>query len=195
MLNHFMDRTSLRHLQTLNYHDPEPFLVRLRAIEVEVSRSDLPYKVRSLRTNELKAMRELREAAIFCYGIGKRIGQTVYLAADESQDYDFIASWVVGDIKHFAPVQLKEIVPTTLNPNASLAGVVAGLAKYSDSKDLSVVIHLNQETCFDPATLVVPSLNIAALWVFAAITPDQTSWGIWGNFLEEPEGTRFEYPV
>jgi hypothetical protein len=170
-------------------------LARLRTLDVQVASSDLPEKVKQLRTNELKSMRELREAAIFCYGMGKRIGRTVYLAPGESQDYDCVASWVVGNEQHFAPVQLKEVVPTALNPSASLPAVVASLAKYVDSKHLTVAIHLNQQTHFDPATLVAPPLSIAALWVFAAVTPNQAAWGLWGNFLETPSGTRFEYPA
>ena len=190
-----MDRAWQRYAQKLLYQDPAPFLVKLRAIERKVAASDLPERVKQLRTNELKPMRELREAAIFCHGMGQRLGQTVYLARGESQDYDFVASWVVGGHQHLAPVQLKETVPPDLNIHASLQSTVDGLAKYVDSEQLTVAIHLNQQLHFDPADLVVPSLRIAALWVFAAVTPDQSSWGLWGNFMEKPEGFRYAYPT
>lgn len=190
-----MNRPWLRYARTLTYRDPGPFLVRLRELEAVVAESGLRERVKSLRTNELKCMRELREAAIFCYGMGKRIGRTVYLAPGESQDYDFIASWFVGDKQHFAPVQLKEVVPVAINPDASLPSVVAGLAKYVDSRHLTVAIHLNQQAHFDPSRLVVPPLNVAALWVLGAVASDQSAWGLWGSFTEIPAGTRFEYPV
>lgn len=126
----------------------------------------------------------------------ERIGQTVFLSPTEAQDHDFVASWVVGDTQHLAPVQLKEAIPHDLNPSASVQGIVDALVgKYVDSADLTVAIHLNQRAHFDPSKLLIPPLKIAALWVFGAISADQTQWGLWGNFLEIPVGTRFEYPT
>ena len=48
---------------------------------------------------------------------------------------------------------------------------------------------------FDLATLKVPPLRLAALWVFGGVSPDQSQWGLWGDLLDEPIGTRFEYPA
>jgi hypothetical protein len=127
--------------------------------------------------------------------MAQRIGQTVFLAPSEAQDYDFLASWVVHDTQHLAPVQLKEAVPHDLNRSASIQQTVNALSKYVDSEDLTVAIHLNQRGHFDPAKLTVPPLKIAALWVFGAISEDQNEWALWGNFLETPEGTRYEYPT
>jgi hypothetical protein len=184
-----------RAFQNLKFQDPRPFLIRLREVEAEVARSKLPKKVKNLRTNTLKWSRELRQAALFCYGMGERIGQTVYLAPSEAQDYDFVASWVVNQTQHLAPVQLKEVVPHDLNPAASIQAIVDSLSRYVDSKDLTVAVHLNQKSHFDPASLRVPELNVAALWTFGAISPNQRRWGLWGNFLESAEGTEFEYPT
>lgn len=169
--------------------------MRLREIEPVIAKSDLPAKAKNLRTNTLKSSRELREAALFCYGMAQRIGQNVYLAPHEAQDYDFVASWVVDDMQHLATVQLKEVVPQKLNSSASIQETVNALSKYVDSEDLTVAIHLNQGAHFEPSKLIIPSLNIAALWVFGAISEDQTEWGLWGNFLEVPEGVRFAYPT
>ncbi|MDP3421691.1 MAG: hypothetical protein Q8S10_12305 [Thiobacillus sp.] len=190
-----MDRIRLRTIQRSEFRDPRPFLVEIRELESRVAGSDLSSKAKQLRTKSLNGWRETREAALFCYGMGQRIGQPVFLSRGESQDYDFIATWVVGETQHFAPVQLKEVVPTDLNATASIESVIRSLTKYVDSTDLTVAIHLNQQVRFDPRMLVVPTLPIAALWVFGSISPDQSEWGLWGNFLEEPEGTRFAYPV
>jgi hypothetical protein len=187
--------TRLRALQKGEFRDPKPFLINLKNLEPQIAASGLDSRVKQLRTNKLKEWRETREAALFCYGMGQRIGQTVYLARGESQDFDFIASWVVGDEQHLAPVQLKEVVPKGLNPNASLQQMINSLTKYADSSDLTVAIHLNRIGRFDLCSVNVPPLGIAALWIFASITPDGSEWGLWGNFLEEPEGTRFVYPA
>lgn len=173
-----MTQERARAFRQLEYRDPRSFLVRLRQFEPEVMASKLPMKVKNLRINPLKWTRELREGALFCYGISQRIGQTVFLSPSEAQDHDFVASWVVGDTQHLAPVQLKEVVPHDLNTSASVQSIVDALTKYTDSADLTVVIHLNQRVHFDPSTLVIPPLKIAALWVFGAISADQMHWGL-----------------
>jgi hypothetical protein len=190
-----MDRAWLRSTRKLDFRDPAPFLVNLRQLELEMADSNTPERIKNLRTNSLKEWRELREAALFCYGMSQRIGQTVYVGRGESQDYDFVASWVANDEQHLAPVQLKEVVPIGLNPKASLQATIDALTKYVDSEDLTVAIHLNQQTRFEPSELSIPPLRIAALWVFASIAPDQSLWGLWGNFLETPEGSHYEYPA
>ncbi|MBH1975926.1 MAG: hypothetical protein I8H95_06310 [Rhodocyclales bacterium] len=189
-----MDRSRLREIQNLEFRDPKDFLIELKKLEGQLVASVLDPKVRRLRTNNLKEWRETRDAALFCYGMGQRIGQTVFLARGESQDYDFVASCMVGDVQHFAPVQLKEFVPSELNSTTSLKKIIDSLNKYGDSKELTVAIRLNRQVHFDPQTVVVPQLRIAALWVFGSISEDQTEWGLWGDFLEKPEGSRFLYP-
>lgn len=190
-----MDHTRIRGLHKVEFRDPKPFLINLRNLEPQIADANLEPRVKQLRTNVLKEWRETREAALFCYGMGQRIGQPVYLARGESQDYDFIASWVVGEEQHLAPVQLKEVVPENLNPAASLQKTINSLTKYVDANDLTVAIHLNRMGHFDPNSVVVPPLRIAALWIFASIAPDGNEWGLWGNFLEQPDGSRFEYPA
>jgi hypothetical protein len=189
-----MDQTALRAAAGLDYENPSDCLVRLRSLEIEVALSDLPYKVKSLRINSLKEARELRSAALFCYGLGQRLGHTVFFARGESQDYDFIASWVIGTKQHILPVQLKELVPHELNSDSNLPTLIQSLKKYTDSTDLTVVIHLNRQTRFESADIQCTSLNIGGLWVFGAATLDQSEWNLWGNFIEEPFVSRFSYP-
>ena len=120
------------------------------------------------------------------------MGQKVYLAKSESLDYDFIASWVSEDARHFAPVQLKEVVPHEINPASSVQAAIDSLpGKYVDSKDLTVAVYLNRVTRFDPSALQVPPMNVAALWVFGGLSEGKSQWGLWGDFLDEPKGTRF----
>lgn len=190
-----MSRIRARALQRREFKDPKPILVDLRAVAGFVATSSLPDNVKNLRTHDLKRWRELRAGCIFCYGMGRRIGQTVFIADEEGDDYDFIASWVVGGEQHLAPVQMKEVVPKDLNAAATVQSVVDSLTKYVDAADLTVAIHLNQAARFEPGNLVIPKLNIAALWVFAAVSDDQRRWGLWGNFMEEPQGGLFEYPT
>ena len=49
---------------------------------------------------------------------------------------------------------------------------------------------------FDPKLLRPAQLNVASLWVFAAVAPDQSIWSLWGNFTEQdPYGIQFNYPT
>ena len=191
-----MDSISLRIFSKLEYRDPRPFLVCLRQFELEMSASDTPDLIRHLRTNPLKPERELREAAIFCYLVGQRMGVTVGLAPGEDQDFDFIAAWSTQDQSQFSPVQLKELPPDDTAPDATLQDILSGLGrKYPSSQELVVAIHLNRAITFDLTTLVVPPLPIAELWVFGATAADQNSWALWGDLLHSPSVSYYAYPV
>jgi hypothetical protein len=190
-----MNRQWLRTARNLQYRDPHSFLVNLRKLEVELALSNTPSRISSLRTNGLKKAREQREAALFCKGMSERIGKTVYFASSEDQDFDFIAFWVIEGQQHYAPVQLKEVVPTTLNSNATLEFVIDGLEKYSDSSNLTVAIHLNQAARFNPDALRLRQLKVASVWVFFTVTANQSLWELWGNFTEDdPSCIQFSYP-
>ena len=161
-----------------------------------MARAKLPSAVKTLRTNSLKEWREAREAAIFCIGIGQRMGEKVFLARSEASDYDFVASWISGDTRHFAPVQLKEVVPADVNAAASLQATIDSLPrKYVDSADLTVAIYLNRKLRFGASELRIPRMRIAALWIFGGLAPDGSQWGLWGDFLNQTKGTQFAYPA
>ncbi|MCW5642069.1 MAG: hypothetical protein KIT63_08250 [Rhodoferax sp.] len=191
-----MDAIRLREAAKRDYRDPVLFLRRLRLIEERMAGISVAPEVRNLRTNRLKEWREARLGALFCIGIGERIGHKVLLSKGEFEDADFLATWVAEDVQHFAPVQIKELVPEERNASATFDALVHGLTKYTGTKDLSILVHVNRRTHFDPTLLQLPSqLPIAALWVLACLSPDQSQWAIWGNLLEESEGTKFAYPT
>lgn len=190
-----MSQIRIREVQNLDYRDPRTILLKLREVECQVARSVLPADVRHLRTRRLKKWSEMRQAALFCYGMGQREGKTVHFALSESQDYDFVASWIAGDTQRFFPVQLKEVVPNTLNADASIQKVVDSLRKYVNSEDLTVAIHFNQHGRLDTQDLRIPALRIGAVWVFGGISKDQSEWSLLGDILEQPVETRFTYPT
>lgn len=191
-----MDEIILREFAKLSYKNPRNILIELRSLELELATSQTPSKIKSLRTNSLKSSRESREAALFCQFMGERIGYNVYFSPGEyQQDCDFIAAWDIDNIWHYAPVQLKEVVPKHTNSFATLEDVISSLSKYVDSKNLIVAVHLNQESHFDPHSLILPNLDIAELWVFGSTSRDQSCWGLWGNLLQNPIGTSHQYPV
>lgn len=192
-----MDRAWLNKINRESRIDPAQALQKLRTmVELDVALSDLAPNVKALRTHGLKRHREIREACLFCYGMSQRIGQTVWVYPTEDSDYDFVAGWDVPPHRHFAPVQIKEVVPAQLNPASSLQSVVDGLAKYQASEQLTVAVHLNRKGRFEPGTLVIPALKLAALWAFGVVSEDQSNWFLCGDLLEPgPSFTFFDYPT
>ncbi len=189
-----MDRAALNEAKKLLYRDPIVALKELRALEVAVADLDISPEIRHLRTNELKQVREYRQAALFCYGMSCRMGRPVYFAPVEAADYDFIARWQSGTDIHFSPVQLKEFVPDSLNPNLSVQELVDRLSKYT-SNSLTVAVFLNRNSRFHPQKLQLSALRIAALWFVFAVKPDQSEWRLVGILLEEPQASPFDYPI
>lgn len=187
------DRT--RAFAHLKYRDPQSTLVELRRVESVVAASNDPFLGKNLRTRDLRPLRELREACLFCYGMSQCTGQKFRVAHAEAQDYDAVAMWTNGDCQSFAPIQIKEVVPHELNATASVEAVIQSLEKYMDSQDLTVAIHLNRKiNGFNPSAIKISPLRVAALWIFGSISADQSRWAIWGNFLDELRAREFEYP-
>ncbi len=190
-----MDRALLNQLNRQSRIDPEQALIKLRVIQHVLALSDAEQKIKDLRTRGLKREREIRQACLFCYGMSCRIGQKVWVYPVEDSDYDCVASWEVDSTRHFAPIQLKEVVPAHLNHEADLQAIIDGLTKYPVSADLTVAIYVNQNGRFEPSSIKLPNLSIAALWVFGTLAPDQSEWFLCGNFLETPEMISFSYPT
>jgi hypothetical protein len=192
-----MNADRLRTFGKLPYVDPKYVLEELRRIEMDISGLEIPERVRTLRTNILKPEREVRDAAIFSYGISCVQGHDVLFAPIEDQDFDFVTTWVSGDTRHFAPVQLKELVPEELNRQASIDDLLSRLSKYSGSTDVTFAIKMTRAGRFEPAEVRVPgNLSIGGLWMYAAISPDQDEWALWGDFTKPGPtlGMKFEYP-
>jgi hypothetical protein len=120
-------------------------------------------------------------------------GHDVLFALHEDQDFDFVTSWLDGDT-HFCPVQLKELVPETLNKQASIDELLAKLTRYTSSAEVVVAIKMNRVGRFDPFEIRVPStVSIRGLWMYAAISDDQNKWALWGDFMRPSSVGKFEF--
>lgn len=189
-----MDRAQLNQVCKRVPQDAGEFLRALRAIDQFPAKGSGSVRAQLSKT-DAKLLKECRAAAIFCLGQSHRIGQAVSFVPIEDSDYDFLATWRGDDKQHFAPVQLKEVVPERKNRRASIQLVLDSLNKYVNSKNLTVAIHLNQTGRFEPKGLRLPNIELAAIWVFWASSADQSQWRLYGNLLETPEFTCFAYPA
>jgi hypothetical protein len=83
-------------------------------------------------------------------------------------------------------------VPEKVNSCANLQTLINSLAKYTDSKDLVIAVHLNRCGTIRLSELEIPPLNIQELWFFGAKDPNQEVWTIIGNVLN-PNARFFEF--
>ena len=190
-----MDRAELNGFNKLLFRDPCVALKELRQIELLPTSDLVSEKVLTLRTNDLKNVKEYRHAALFCYGMTIRNNQDIRFCPTESSDYDFIATWESEEIRHYAPVQLKELPPIELNATLTTQELIDSLIKYSDPTNLTFVIVLNRNEKFEPSKLDFSKLNAAALWFVATTSQDHSKWLLWGNFMGTPDITSFAYPT
>ena len=187
------DATRLNAWAKLQFHDPEPVLKRLRALEYALATKDIEPKVLRLRTGDLKPEREARNAAIFTHGMASVVGTKVFMARHEADDYDFVAAWTENDACRFCPVQLKEMVPHDLNPGATLQKLVLSLGKYTPT-DTVVAILLNRSAQMEWDQVQQASVPFSQVWLFWQASPDGRRWAIQGDVLTAPVRYDFSYP-
>jgi hypothetical protein len=143
----------------------------------------------------LKPIGELWRASLFAHGIGSCVlGTEVYLAAVEDQDFDCVAQYSVGDTRHFTPIQMKELVPSSVNPHTSLQVELDKLGKYVDSSDLVVAFHLNREVRIDLDKISPPQTTVREIWLFGAVSADRSQYMLCGDLLSKPGLHTYRYP-
>lgn len=182
-----------REWQKLEYYIPERILLGFREIAETHPLHELPYPVASLRTRDLKLYLQSRQCALFCYGISKFLDIDVSYAHYEDSDYDFVIARQEGDTIVYTPIQMKELVPETVNKETTLSEELEKLKKYV-SPNLVVAVHINRAGRLDLDELDIPDLNIGELWFFGSNQQDQQKWFLAGNMLREPRLIEFEYP-
>lgn len=165
------------------YYDPTIVLPKLRIVRETFAASDTQKRIKNLRTNHLKRERESWDAAIFCKLLSLATGENILFSREEDEDFDSIFFWENEEGQNFAPIQLKELVPHELNPQASLSKILDGIrAKYC-SPDLIVGIRLNQRTQLKLQSIDLSGLQLRELWMFGATSPDRSKWSLFGEFL------------
>jgi hypothetical protein len=184
----------------LEYHDPGRVLRELKgaagdvAAEAEKLGVSLDPLSLRLRTSPLKKYREWRDAAIFTYGMGLAKGLTIGYATHEAEDYDFITAWVIENQSYFCPVQLKELPPEDLNPNAKIADLIASLQKYPSRTDCVLAVKLSRKPELDLVSLRIPQAPFAEVYFFWQTTPTLGKYILYGDLKGEPGAFEYAYP-
>lgn len=131
----------------------------------------------------------------FCYLVQASTGKGLAYTVVEDEDYDALACWIDGDTKHYAPIQLKEVVPEALNPTASLESELNKLAKYATSQETVVAVHVNRAGRLEFSSLKPPKAQVKEVWLFGALSPDQRSWFLYGDLMNQPHFYEASYPT
>ena len=181
---------------TLRYKNTRKWLKSLSSIENKTSFFQMDSKVRSLRTNKLKRWKQSREAALFCEGISQRYHRSIDMSIEEDSDYDCVAKWYDKNIEHFTPIQLKELVPISLNSKVELQNIISSLSiHYPDSEELTIAIYINRKILINFKDIKIPNnLKVGELWIFGGISQDKTKWFLYGDLLKEPHLSYFFLP-
>jgi len=180
--------------RSLTYHDPATILRRLRKLEYELADVDMDERVRRLRTPGLKTYREARDAAISVYGIGLGKNVAMEYTPFEQSDYDFVARWIEGSTEHYAPVQLKELVPTDLNSTTSIEDLLLNVRSNVPKSSTVLAIKLNRRGKIELQNVAIPSLPYRQVWFFYATDSDAKTWTLFGDALGEPGYFPYSYP-
>ena len=183
----------LRNVETLNYVDPGPVLLKYRELEIQVAASDLPINVKTLRTSSLKQLREGREAALFALGVSHVQQTSVLVALAESADYDFVLRWCHGDEISYCPVQLKELVSEERSPDAAIETLIRRASNRPKTNTI-LLVRLNRNVDVDVATLPLRDFPYRELWLLWQSSPDGSRWSILGDALTEPRRYDYDYP-
>lgn len=181
------DQIRLREWSRFAFLDPEELIRRFNALERCVSDSSISDREKALRTNELKTIRETRQAALFALGLRKWARNiSVEIAVIEDSDYDAVFRRRDDDRMSYTPVQLKEVVPDRWNKTASIDSILKKLVALQSSSDLVVGIHHTRATNDGKLEFSVPmGLNLAGLFVFGSVSNDRSEWMITGDLTKD----------
>ncbi len=182
-----IDQIRLREWSRLAFLDPEELIRKFNALDRFVSDSSISNREKALRTNELKTIRETRQAALFALGLRKWARNTsVEIAVIEDSDYDAVFRRRDDDRMSYTPVQLKEVVPDRWNKTASIDSILNKLVALQSSRELVVGIHHTRATNDGKLEFLVPKgLNLAGLFVFGSVSNDRSEWMITGDLTQD----------
>lgn len=191
------NRITLRKWKTLSYRDARADLVNLGRLQGLMDKAGTSPKLDDLRNHELKQYVEIRQAALFTYLIGETIKRdSIGYAVHEDEDYDCVIRWREPRRNCYVAVQLKEVVPTRLNPKADLHTELAKLTKkYVASPRTVIAFHFNQSGPLDFSDVKKPDTTCSEIWLYGSLSANQSHWFLFGDLLKQPQLHELSFPT
>lgn len=186
-----------REWSKLSFIDPAAYLAGLRKMLRELIPQLQPHAAFAMKTRPAREMREDQRCAIFCYGMARVSGATIKFSDTERSDYDYILSVAHNGAYSFVPLQMKQLVPESVNSGTTLQCEINKLKrKYVVSSDLVVAIHVNRLGFTVIEDLDLSNLKIGELWLFGVSDPENSEWRIIGNLLgPQKNAVTFQLPA
>lgn len=191
-----INNITLRKWRTLNWRDPRTDLVQLGKLQARITQEGNPSTLEDLRNHDLEKYLEFRQAALFAYFIGHSVLRTpIAYAVYEAEDYDCVLWWKCNRGNRYTPVQLKEVVPTRVNPHSTVNSELSKLRKYAASSDTVAAFHVNQSGQLDFSKLQTPNTGCREIWLYTSISADQSKWLLYGDLLHNPRDYEIDFPT
>lgn len=123
------------------------------------------------RRPESKAQLEFRQGALFAYGRSVLANDTSIKFAMVLKQADSVDTVLRSGAEEggftYESVQLKEIVPDTVNEHQTLENLLESLSrKYCTGEKLTVAVHLNRDAITELGKVTAPSLSLISFWFF-----------------------------
>lgn len=191
------DRIKVRKWRALSWRDPKSDLISLGKIQSQLARSTgVSPTVMDLRTRKLRKYLEWRQAALFAYFVSAAITkEPIAYVLEEDEDYDAVICRKDGNKTLCTPVQLQEIVPKSLDPQAELNAELLKLEKYPTSSDTVVAVHLNQSNRLEYSAIAAPKTSCKEICIYGALSANQYHWLLFGDILNNPAAYEVDYPT
>lgn len=190
-----VDRATRMLFESLKWRDPRTDLVELGRLQGRLAKEGQPPALDDLRNHQLKQYLEQRQAALFAYFISSAVLKApIAYAMKEAEDYDCILWWKLQSKSCYTPVQLKEIVPPRINARASIETELSKLSKYASTSETIAAFHVNQTGPLDFTEVKAPRTGLNGIWLYAALSPDQSSWFLYGDLLKRRNGYEITWP-
>jgi len=190
------DRIAARKWSKLDWRDPRADLVNLGRLHAELLRDGISVTHDDLRRHELKQHLERKQGALFAHFVGQTfLKAPIAYAMVEDEDYDSVLWFTVNGQNRYSRVQLKEVVPPTINSNATIESELAKLSKYPTSGQTLVAVHVNREGWLDFSSIKKPETSVAEIWLYSTLAQDQSLWLLYGSLLDRPQGYEIPWPT
>ncbi|MGB3461310.1 hypothetical protein [Rhodanobacter lindaniclasticus] len=177
------------------FFDPATFLCATEEMLRNVLPENGAHAAAALRTRAGREVEEDRRCAILCYGLAVASGAAFHFCNLERSDYDYVLAVQRDNISGLIPLQMKQLVPSSVNLRTSLQSEIDKLKrKYPTSSDLCVAIHINRLVRVAPKELDLAGLKIGELWLFGVEDHSERRWRIIGNLMNEHCGS-FTYTL
>lgn len=189
-----VSRVRINQWRCLNYHDPAKILRQFPSDTSFIPNGGQAPGWSSFRTRPKRPLMEMLDAAVFAYGVSVAVPTVqIHIARFEDQDHDFVIRFAgPDDDYYYCPLQMKELVPPHVNPDATLESLLDSLDKYRGASDMVVAVKLNRPG-YDLTAIKIPPLDIGELWFFGAT--NHREWFLYGDCLQSPSFSQFIYPA